>query len=279
MTLLRKVASLVLAAAVTFAFVPVLGTTVNAASKKSVYTVTSTNIQFASPVYDRTSKGKVKYNKKGFVTSYTGATAKYKIKYNKNCTVKQVKLTPLKGTAALPSVKKFTWKKNKLSKTVEKSKEFTTTIKYTYKGKKIVKTVATNVMKTGKTTQTTYITSTYKYKKGHVSNVKSVFDKNVNLNDDYTFDAKGNIKTIKSTVDGANAGANKITLIYDSHNNPKLTTSIYTLKEKDKEFITVSNFKFKKKKVSSKYYKAIKEQQWKLLNCIDGNSDGVSFAW
>lgn len=68
-------------------------------------------------------------------------------------------------------------------------------------------------------------------------------------------------------------------ITYNKHGKPKLIKSEYNYEGLGKLYVTTSKFTFKKIKVPAKYYNRIKEQQWKLINCSDGNDDGVSFAW
>lgn len=270
----KKIAAIVMVFAVAFAFMPLLGTA-NAASKKLIYVVSSTDFDFQSEVFEKMSHGKVKYNKKGLVTEFTAAKNKIEIKYDKKNKVKQLNITPY-AVGEYKSTVKYTWKKGKLKKTVKTSKEETVTTKYSYKGKKIVKAVDKIVPK-----DSTYPVgknvNTYKYKKNHISKVKSVTEL-ATLSTLYKFDKKGNIKKMYSSVDGKDAGitTNKITY---KKGKPVFVKSEYVVKEKEKVFVTKTKFKFKKIKVPKKYYKVIKEQQWKLINASDGNVDGVSFAW
>ena len=273
MRIISRIAATAMAITIAFAFMPFPGTA-NAASKKSVYVVSSTYFDFHSQAFTKKSGSKVKYNKKGLITKYIGAYSEFRLKYNKKYKVKQLK-TSVFAPGIPSSVKKYTYKNGKMIKTVETSKESTVTTKYTYNGKKIIKAIETIVPKESSSFKTE---NKYTYKKKHVSKVRST-DKYGTVIAVFSFDKKGNVIKITDTLDGKSNDMTTNVITYNNHGKPKLIKSEYNYEGLGKLYVTTSKFTFKKIKVPAKYYNRIKEQQWKLINCSDGNDDGVSFAW
>lgn len=239
-----------------------------AAGKKTVYVVKSIKIKQDG----KTTTKKIQYNKKGLITKITDPriSETQTFTYDKKGQLKKWKGIHKGAMNPGTDIRTYTWKKGRLVKVVWNEGGGATDV-ITYRHNKKGQIVGSVNKWTDPVFGGSGVTrGTYKYKKGHV--VRATIDTAV-LN--YTLDKKGNVKKHTLTVDGklVKDGYSKVS---NKYKNGRLVKMKYEGKnpmmpapEK-----STSTFKYKKVKVSSKYVKTIKEQQWQLINI-----SGESFAW
>lgn len=272
-----RIAAVVLTLTVAFAFVPFFGSA-DAAAKKKVTVVKSMKITFDSNVtYKDLKKNTIKY-KNGFITKYKDTEGTYTLSYDKNYKVKKLK-AKMNGKQArfYNYTQTYTWKNNKMIQIVQKSGDVTNTFNNTYNGNKIVKSDLTWSYK-GDTEKSS---CTYTYKKNHISKSVLTQEDGTKLSAKYKFDKKGNV--IQGDVK-AGKTANSTTLAHITYGKNKLPSQIqatFISYESQQAYTAVYKFTYKTIKVPKKYVKAVKEQQWKLLNDPSANdvSRGESLAW
>lgn len=270
MRIISKIAAAALALTVAFAFVPVLGTADAAAKKKTVTVVKSMKITFDSNVtYKDLKKNTIKYNKAGFITKYKDTEGTYTMKYKNN------KISTLKAKMKDPS-DNYTNFYYGLKKMEKKCADGTViTYDLTAKGKKIVKVVE-HFPGGGST-------ATYSYnKKGHIKKSKLAFNGDDKpLTDKHKFDKKGNVIQSDLKVGSEDNSRTFAHIIYGKNKLPKEIQATFISYTSKTAYTAVYKFKYKKIKVQKKNLKAVKEQQWKLLNQPSANDvpRGESLVW
>lgn len=263
---IRVLTAAILVIAVSFAFTPFFGSA-GAASKKNVTIVKSMNISFKSDVENLKSKSTIKY-KKGFITGYKDIEGSYKLSYDKKYRIKKCvgKISDL-GTRTGT----YTWKKNKLEKIDLVFDLYNETSKFTYKGGKISK-CDLNYEHGGATGKETI---TFNYKKGHISKKVRKMEGNITYTDIISFDKNKNAVKRVEKIDGKVQEKWSVNIKYGKNKKPEKLVAVCKNSENTDVITYKYTFKYKKVKVAKKYVKAIKEQQWKLIN----SAIGESYAW
>lgn len=254
----KRTMVLILAVLMSISLLPAVA---QAASKKTVYVVSSVTIKEGS----QTNKITLSYNSNGLLkkfsepATYTTVTFKYN---DKNQLVKKINNTydgDFKGKQTI------TYKYNKKGQRTKKIETFgegdTQTTLYTYTSNNYVKT-ATGMF--GKTT--------YKYNKGRV--IKATSDK---IRYAAKYDSKGSIIKWVRYFEKEKIGNYKATITYKNGRVSKLVRTYKPNPMWDRSHKETLTFTYKKMTVPASLADEIAEQQWHYINSANDNAE--SFAW
>ena len=210
-----------------------------AATKKSIYVVSSMTVKTTTSGYSNTEKITFKYTKNGLLKSYEGDNyTSGSFKYDG----KKLKSSEIVRGDGVPSKCKYTWKNGKLTKSRDSNNY--TTVKYKYNKKGLItKLTATSDYSTNPVYEMTY---TYNKKK-HVTK------EHIGVTDyKYTYNSKGRLTKY---TQGSTVYTFKNTV-----KNSRVTKIVKKIKGNSDYKVTIT-IKYKKLSVPSTYVKLIKKQR------------------
>ncbi len=236
-----------------------------AAAKEKIYVVSAMKLNDGM-----TTLTNNKTNKKGFIKTIKSPIDIQTFTYGKKFRLKKYVSQVISGDFKGTDTWTYTWKKGLLKKKTGKSADGTETQTYTYNKKKQIKSSA-NTWSNSEGTNVSQ--SSYKYKKGHVAKetAKGTGWTNVIT---YKFDKRKNVTSVSAISNGRQVSYYKAAITYKKK-GPSIIKTRRKNPMMDKEENLTISFTYKKIKVKKSYVKAIKEQQWKLIN----NAGCCSFAW
>lgn len=271
MRIARSALAFLLVAVIVIAFVPVIGQA-DAASKKTVYVVKSIKIKQNGKTYI----SKISYNKDGLITKavHPSEDAIMTYTYGKNGEIRsyEEKVTSgkLKGFVGK---KTYNWKDGKMVKltgTISEpgsSGDDSFDTKFTYKGKKVVKSHSTERYFNEKGEPESYDQDIrYTYKDGKVVKAEGM------ITTTYKYDKKGNLNDMKITFKNKDGkietpGYYKARISYKNNRAHTLKTENKN-GMMDKPIKNTQTYSYKKIKVSKSLADKIAAQQWTLVNTV-----------
>ena len=214
-----------------------------AATKKTVYVISSMTVRTTSPGYSSSETIKFKYTTKGLLKSYSSGDYNYgKFTYDG----KKLKTSEVQRGDGVPEKNKYTWKNGKITKAYDSNNY--NTIKYTYNKKGFI----TKVKAESKYSTSPLYELTFKYnKKKHLS--KELIGVSEYK---YTYNSKGRLT--KYNMNGT------VYTFSNTVKNGRVTKIVKKLKGNSTYKVTVT-ITYKKMSVPSTYVTLIKKQRNYML--------------
>ena len=217
-----------------------------AATKKSVYVISSMTVKNISGSYTSSNTTKYTYNKNGLLKKYSNNSDTGKYTYNG----KKLKTAYLAIGDGVPSDYKYTWKSGKIKKAKDSQNYITLKYKYNKSGK-ISKITGVNDYNGSISSETTYKYDSKKRLKSSLIGVTKTT---------YKYNSKGALsKTVQSSSNYTTTYNYKTTF-----KNGRITKIVKTLKGMDSYKVKVT-IKYKKIKVPSNYLSLVKKQRKQII--------------